>query len=317
MPESDIMASRDPSSFIKAAEIWLPDGDVLKSGGGNYGALDAFAKTSAQTVFAHGEGLPGKAWAEGRPVVLKEFDGSYFLRAQAATEAGLTCAVAIPVFSETTLKAVAVVFCGDADEQLGAIELWAEAGDRLRLDAGYYGAAQAFEEVSQTVAFAPGQGLPGGVWSAEMPVLMRAIGSHHGFVRGQSASEAGLKTGLGIPVPSPDDRTWIVTLLSGSQTPLARRFEIWDARPERVGPRRAAMLIDGICEREGPLWPKQNPPVDIVTVGAWQGPVGQVLGSGLPPIVGNGTGLPAGYRSMVALPVYRGEDLAFITAWYL
>lgn len=317
MPEGDTLTSTDASPFIKAAEIWLPDGDVLKSGGGNYGALDAFAETSSQTVFAHGEGLPGKAWAEGRPVLLKHFDGSYFLRKEAAAEAGLTCAVAIPVFAESTLKAVVVVFCGDADERVGAIELWARAGDRLRLDAGYYGATQAFEEASQTVTFAPGEGLPGGVWSADMPVLMRAIGSHHGFVRGQSASDAGLKTGLGIPVPSPVERTWIVTLLSGSQTPLARRFEIWDARPERVGPRRGAMRIDGICEREGPLWPKQNPPVEIATVTAWQGPIGQVLGTGLPHIVGNGTGLPAGYRSMVAVPAYRGEDLAFITAWYL
>ena len=317
MPESDTVTSEHASCFIRAAELWLPEGDRLTSGGGDYGALDAFAETSAQTVFAHGDGLPGKAWAEGRPVVLKAFDGSYFLRKQAAAEAGLTCAVAIPVFCEATLKAVLVVFCGDADEQVGAIELWAEAGNRLHWDAGYYGAAQDFEDASKSVTFGPGEGLPGGVWSADMPVLMRTIGSHHGFVRGQSASAAGLKTGLGIPVPSPDDRAWIVTLLSGSQTPLARRFEIWDARPERVGPRRAAMRIDGICEREGPLWPQQNPPVDIVTVGAWQGPVGQVLGSGLPHIVGNGTGLPAGYRSMVALPVYRGEDLAFITAWYL
>ena len=317
MPLGDIVTSEVAYAFIKAAEIWLPDGDVLKSGGGDYRALDAFAETSAQTVFAHGEGLPGKAWAEGRPVVLKQFDGSYFLRKQAAAEAGLTCAVAIPVFCEATLKAVVVVFCGDADVQLGAIELWAEAGDRLRLDAGYYGAAKALEEASKDIAFAHGEGLPGGVWSADMPILMRQIGSRHGFVRGASATAAGLTHGLGIPVPTPDGCTRVVTLLSGSQTPLARRFEIWDARPERVGPRRAAMRLDGICVREGPLWPKQNPPVDIVTVGAWQGPVGQVLGSGLPHIVGNGTGLPAGYRSMVALPIYRGEDLAFITAWYL
>ena len=154
------------ASFIRASEVWLPQGETLVFGGGDYGSLEAFADVSAQAQFAHGEGLPGTAWAEGRPIVLD-------------------------------------------------------------------------------------------------------------------------------------------------------RFEIWDTRPERVGPRRAAMRIDGICERDGPLWPRQNPPVDIVTIGEWQGPVGQVLGHGLPHIVGNGTGLPAGYGSMIALPVYRGEDLAFITAWYL
>ena len=42
--------------------------------------LAAFEEASRQTRFAKGEGLPGKAWAEARPVVLKAFDGSYFKR---------------------------------------------------------------------------------------------------------------------------------------------------------------------------------------------------------------------------------------------
>ena len=304
-------------SFIMASEIWLPEGDALVFGGGDYGVLDAFADLSARSRFAHGEGLPGKAWAQARPIILDRFDGSYFQRQEAAAEAGLTCAIALPVFAAEVLKAVLVVLCGHDAGQVGAIEVWQDRDDRLHLDAGYYGTAEDFGAASQQVTFAHGEGLPGGVWSADMPVLMRQIASRHGFVRGESAKAAGLTHGLGIPMRGPDGRMRVVTLLSGSDTPLARRFEVWDARPERVGPRRAAERIDGICEHEGPLWPRQNPPVDIATITAWQGPVGQVLGSGLPHIVGNGTGLPAGYRSMVALPVYRGEDLAFITAWYL
>ena len=312
------MSQPDPAtSFIKASEIWLPESETLVFGGGDYGPLAAFADVSSQSQFGRGEGLPGKAWAEGRPIVLEQFDGSYFQRTEAAQEAGLTCAIAIPVFAEDALKAVLVVLCGDNADHVGAIEVWEDGHDRLHLDAGYYGAAKDFGAASQDVVFAHGEGLPGGVWSAHMPVLMRQIGSRHGFVRGESAKAAGLTHGLGIPVQAPDGSTRVVTLLTGADAPLARRFEIWDARPERVGPRRAAVRIDGICDREGPLWPKQNPPVDIATTTAWQGPVGQVLGSGLPHIVGNGTGLPASYRSMVALPVYRGEDLAFITAWYL
>lgn len=304
-------------SFIRAAEIWLPQNEILKPGGGDYGAFLPFAETSAQTSFSRGEGLPGKAWAEGRPVVLKDFDGSYFLRQEAAREAGLTCAVAIPVFAATVLKAVLVIFCGEDSEHIGAIEVWEDRDERLCLDAGYYGSAASFEEASKDVSFGHGEGLPGGVWAANMPVLMREIGSSYGFVRARVASEAGLQTGLGIPVPCLDGKTRVVTFLSAPNTPLAHRFEIWDVRTERVGPKRAAMRIDGTCEREGPLWPKENPPVDIVTVGAWQGPIGQVLGSGLPHVVSDGAGLPAGYRKMVALPFYHGEELAYITAWYL
>lgn len=290
---------------------------MLKPGGGDYGSAEGFADVSARTAFAKGEGLPGKAWAEGRPLVLSRLDDSHFIRHEAARAEGLTCAVALPIFAEQVLKAVLVVFCGNDDGHIGAIEVWEERDSFLRLDAGYYGSAKSFEQASQDVAFAHGQGLPGGVWSANMPVLMREIGSSSGFLRSKSAVETGLRSGLGIPLPSPDGRVRVATLLSGTDTPLARRFEIWDTREEQVGPHRHAIRIDGICEREGPLWPKQNPPVDVVSVGAWQGPVGQVLGTGLPQIVSDGVGLPAGYRRMVALPVYRGGDLAFITAWYL
>ena len=283
----------------------------------DYGEMVPFAESSEQTKFALGEGLPGKVWAEGRPIVLKDLDNSYFLRKEAAREAGLTCAVAIPVLAGSVVKAVLVVLCGDDRDHVGAIEVWQDKEQRLHLDSGYYGTASSFEAASKDVTFGHGEGLPGGVWAANMPVLMRDIGANHGFIRAQSAQEVGLQTGLGLPVPCLDDTTHVVTLLSAANTPLAHRFEIWDARPERVGSKQVAVRIDGICEREGPLWPKDNPPTDMVTVSAWQGPIGQVLGSGLPHVSSDGTGLPAGYRKMVALPIYHDDNLAFITAWYL
>ncbi|QQN74281.1 GAF domain-containing protein [Croceicoccus sp. YJ47] len=285
--------------------------------GADHGSAHGFAEVTARTVFAKAQGLPGNAWEQGSPIVLTDLNEANFVRHDAAREAGMTCAIALPIFAGKGLKAVLVIFCGEAETEVGAIEVWGERGDRLRLQAGYYASATDFEKVSQDVAFARGHGLPGGVWSTDMPVLMREIGASHGFVRSKVAKEVGLDTGLGIPMAGPGGELSVITLLSGGNTPLAQRFEIWDAREERVGPHRRAVRVDGICEREGPLWPKQNPPVDIATTNAWQGPVGQVLGTGVPHIVNDGVGLPAGYRSMVALPVYRAETLAFITAWYL
>ncbi|CAN0587201.1 unnamed protein product, partial [Ectocarpus sp. 12 AP-2014] len=49
---------------------------------------------------------------------------------------------------------------------------------------------------------------------------------------------------------------------------------------------------------------------------AWQGPIGQVLGSGLPVVEKNAPGLPAGYSNIVGLPIYRGNSIAHIVAWY-
>lgn len=313
----DDLIEPETMTFIQVSEVWVPDGDRLVLDTGDYGSRHAFAATSRHQSFARGEGLPGKAWAEGRPVVLKGFDGSYFKRTEAAAEAGLTSAVAVPVFAGDVLKAVLVILCGGDRKHMGAIEVWHEKHGVLMLDDGYYGSAKEFEWVSQHTHFGRGQGLPGGVWSSSTPILMRDVGNGYAFVRAASAGNAGLKTGLGLPIPTPGDKTYVLTLLSSLGTPIARRFEIWDARSARVGATKKAVLIDGICEREGPLWSRQNPPVDPPSVGAWQGPIGQVLGSGLPVVKMEATGLPAGYGRMVALPLYHDSELAHVVAWYL
>ncbi|WP_138470226.1 GAF domain-containing protein [Poseidonocella sp. HB161398] len=313
---SDVMTTAT-ETFIQVSEIWVPEGGMLVHKGGSYGDLGAFEAASRSERFGKGEGLPGKAWAEGRPVVLKEFDGSYFKRTEAAKEAGLTAAVAIPVFAGPEIKAVLVVLCGDDDARTGAIEVWAEEKDVLMLEDGYFGAAKHFEWVSQHTHFPRGQGLPGGVWAAKTPILMRDLGSGYAFIRSESAGRAGLTTGLGLPVDSPDGIARVLTLLSARGTPIARRFEIWRVSASRGGEGPEAVLIDGICEREGPLAPKQNPPVDAATAAAWRGPVGQVLGTGMPLVQPGPAGLPAGYRLMVALPVYLEAELAFVVAWYL
>ena len=312
----DTALDTSAKTFIEVTEVWVPDGDRLKLAEGNYGGLEEFAAASRHESFAKGEGLPGKAWAEERPVVLKGFDGSYFKRTEAAKEAGLTSAVAVPVFAGAELKAVLVVLCGDDDERTGAIEVWHEQDGLLMLDDGYYGAAKHFEWVSQHTHFPRGQGLPGAVWSSETPILMRDLGSGYRFIRADSAAKAGLTTGLGLPIPVPGGTTFVLTLLSAKGTPIARRFEIWDARAARNGSVNEARLIDGICAREGALWDPDNAGNERV-VKAWQGAIGRVLGTGVPLVEGGKPGLANGYDSMVALPIHLDGELSHVVAWYL
>lgn len=303
-------------TFIQVSEVWVPEGDTLVHAGGDYGTLAAFEDASRRVSFAKGEGLPGKAWAEARPVVLKGFDGSYFQRIEAAAEAGLTSAVAIPVFDGKVLKAVLVVLCGDDDQRTGAIEVWHENDGLLMLDDGYYGAAKHFEWVSQHTHFPRGQGLPGGVWSSHTPMLMRDLGSGYRFIRADSAAKAGLTTGLGLPIPVPGDKSFVLTLLSAQGTPIARRFEIWDARAARNGSANEARLVDGICARDGALWDPENAGNERKAV-AWQGAIGRVLGTGVPVIEAGKPGITAGYASMVALPIHQHGELSHVVAWYL
>ena len=298
-------------TFIAVSEVWIPEGGKLVLENGNYGYLAGFEEASRQTSFAKGEGLPGKAWAEEKPIVLKQLDGSYFVRSEAAKEAGLTSAVAIPIFCASELRAVLVVLCTDDDERMGAIEVWIENNGMMMLDDGYYGAAKHFEWVSQHTHFPRGQGLPGGVWSSKTPMLMRDLGSGYRFIRADSAGKAGLTTGLGLPVPTPRQGDIVLTLLSARGTPIARRFEIWDARHAKVGAETSAVLIDGICERDGALWSDDNPRKVL----NWQGLIGRVLGTGLPVLESSGVET-AGFDSVGALPLYQGGELSHVVAWY-
>lgn len=284
-------------TFVEVAEVWVPHGDTLVWAGGDYGDLSAFKAASGKETFAKGEGLPGKSWAEARPVILKQFEGSYFKRTEAAHAAGLTAAVAVPVFAGDALNAVLVILCGADEDRIGAIEIWAEANGVLKLDDGYFGGARHFEWVSRHTQFPKGQGMPGGVWASGAPQIMRDLGSGYKFIRADSAGQAGITTGIGMPIPTPGGGTHILTLLSARGTPIARRFEIWSAN---------GALLDGVCNVEG----------DLTAGLAPSAPVAQALATARP-VAQRGSGdLPGKNASVVALPIHSGGPLSHVIAWY-
>ncbi len=307
---SPVLETTKPG-FILASEVWIPgpSGDVLLRSDGFYGPLRPFDAASADHGFVSGEGLPGRAWKEGRPILLTDLSDPAFLRAGLASQAGLAAAAAIPVFSGSTLKGVLVLFLGA--EAVGAIEIWRGEGTLMTLDAGFYGTASAFREVSEATTFERGQGLPGGVWGANAPILMRDLATSAGFLRAAAAKEAGLAAGLGLPVASPSGTPYALALLSGRATPIARRFELWDARPGKGGRPATATLVDGLCDIEGPLWQVER------EIAAWQGPVGRALANGCPVTEANAPG-PRGarYAGMVALPLHMHGEVARVVAWY-
>ena len=194
----DTLAYAASGTFVKVAEIWVPADDRLVHAGGDYGNAPAFAEASLAESFAEGEGLPGRAWQQRRPVVLDGFDGSYFKRTEAASEAGLTSAVAIPLFARDTLKAVLVVLCGDDADLRGAIEVWQATDERLTLTDSDYGNAREFEAASREISFGLGQGLPGTVLAADTPILMRDIARPGTFLRSGDAAAIGWITSGGF-----------------------------------------------------------------------------------------------------------------------
>lgn len=222
-------------TFIRAAEIWIPDADgyLLEFGSGLYDHAPAFGALSRSMCFGRGEGLPGRVWDEGSPVILHDLQGGFFQRAAAARSAELACAVAFPVFFGELMKAVVVLFCGDVGGQSGAIEIWRNepgAGDALTLVDGVYGARDAaFETASRHLSLGRGAGLPGMAWERRASVFLDGLSGSSDFKRGEAASTTELKRGFALPCPTPGNDSGVLAFLSSPSTPIANRLESWVA----------------------------------------------------------------------------------------
>lgn len=304
--------------FIRVTEVWVPgdEPDTLTLKDGLYGTLSDFERVARASRFRFDEGLPGKAWAAGKPIVLKDLVGSYFKRGAAAEAAGLTCAVAIPVFRGETLTAVLVMFCGGDRDHIGAIEVWhTPVGSfEMGLADGYYGTAEVFEWTARHVSFAKGSGLPGQTWQTEAPVVFADLRAPR-FLRWEKAQAVGISRGIGVPVHTPEPGTFVMTLLSALATPIARRFEVWTADDDGT-----LRLTDGFCEMAGLLGAAP------LTLQRNEGTIGAAASAGVPAVSGDLSTEPdpiaaaakvAGLTTLVALPVHRDARMAAVAVWYL
>lgn len=271
-------------TFIKVTEIWIPNKErtQLEFGSGLYGGLSDFKAASEQQLFAYDEGLPGKAWAAGHPIVLAKFEHSYFKRTAAAQKAGLTCGIAIPVFSGDFLMAVVVFLCGDDEEHAGAIEVWHNnplSKNSLCVMDGYYGTLQHFESISRKISAPKGQGLAGLAWETSLPVLVDDISKAGTFIRAADAQQAGISMGIGIPVSDHPDQSYIMTFLSAKATPIAKRIQIWT--PDPLG--KQLVCQQGYSKHSNDL----AKIFETLTVNKGEGALGRVWLTGMPVITGD------------------------------
>ena len=297
------------NSFIRAFEYWVPSADhsMLEFGGGLYGEATRFGSISREMCFGRGEGLPGQAWEAGHPIVLKQFEGSYFRRIAAARAEGITCGIALPIFGRAALHAVMVIFCGDDALHAGAIELWrndpGESRDMTLVD-GYYGnTGDTFEFISRSVAFRKGTGLPGMAWEAQAPVFLEDLGRGSGFLRADSAVKVGINRGFAMPCSTSGTDHYVMSFLSALATPLARRVEIW--QPDAGGERLTR--TSGFSETQGTLGSSAE------TRMHGQGPVGIAFATGIPALAElSGEGADVG--PLAAIPVMLQGRLGAVLA---
>jgi hypothetical protein len=304
------------NTFIRVAEVWVPceDGSLLELASGLFDAAPAFGAISRQLCFGRAEGLPGHAWEEGRPLLLRELAGSYFRRAEAARAAGLTCAVALPIFAAGRLTSVVVLLCSASESPVGAIELWHNdprvTGDLTLAEACYGATAPALEALSRDTFLPRGSGLPGLAWQREAAVFIDNVGESHRFLRSQAAAEAGIVRGLAIPCSTLRHETWVLSLLSSGAAPIARRVESWIPDASGLHLQRAF----GYCEVSGNGLPVGEvsacAPAALGAIGrAWASATAQTAQGD--EAVGAAQAVDwqaAGLRSVLAIPVVADGD---------
>jgi hypothetical protein len=310
------MHPKTMKTFIKVIEIWIPDKErtQLEFGSGLYGGLIDFKAASEQQQFAYNEGLPGKAWAAGHPIVLTKFEHSCFKRTAAANKAGLTCGIAIPVFSGDFLMAVVVFLCGDDEEHAGAIEVWCNNSlpdNTLNVMDGYYGTLQHFEAISRKISMPKGEGLAGLAWETGIPVLIDDISKADTLIRARDAQLAGISMGIGIPVSGNPGKSYFMTFLSAKATPIAKRIQIWI--PDQQG--EQLICQQGYSKNSNDL----AKIFETITVNKGAGALGRVWLTGMPVITGN---LEPDYNpeldnlsSMLAIPVIESGRLKAIVSF--
>lgn len=293
-----------PKTFIRVIEYWVPseESGVLEFGGGLFGTATRFEAASRNLCFGRGEGLPGQAWEAGHPIVLKEFEGSYFRRSVLAKAEGLTCGIALPIFKGQQLSAVVVIFCGDDAEHAGAIELWAndpEESKDMDLVDGYYGTTgDTFEFISRTTSFRRGNGLPGMAWDKQTPVFLPDLGKASGFLRTDGAIKVGINRGFATPCSTIDGTNYVMAFLSALATPIARRVEIWE--PDVTGTQLVRSF--GFSETEGMLGESE--------IVAASEDASNALGRAF------ATGVPAVAAPMIAIPVAPEGNITAVMALY-
>lgn len=313
-------------TFIRIAEVWAPskDGRSLTLASGLFPGVAAFEAITRQMTFAKGEGLPGRAWEEGHPLMLRQLVGSYFKRAAAARAVDLTCAVAIPVFQHNELRCVVVLLMGGAPSSVGSVELWRHdsrlTSDMTLVD-GYFGSGPQSGEL-EALSFdgwlPRGAGAPGLAWQQDAAVYMPDIANAKHFLRKEAAQALGIERALAVPCSVRGANAWVLTLLSAASTPIALRTEVWQSSGET---REALFRSAGHCETLATLpvtRQKMHQLRELGAIGeAWRTCMAQAS-QRLPslqetgPHAFKGTGITA----MLALPVMAGDEVSEVIALY-
>jgi len=128
----------DDANHAGAIELWANEparSKDMRLVDGYYGGTgDTFAFVSRNTSFRQGNGLPGMAWEQGKPVFLENLGkGSGFLRADDAVKVGINRGFAIPCATLDGSNQVLAFLSALATPIARRVEIWESDGSGRQL----------------------------------------------------------------------------------------------------------------------------------------------------------------------------------------
>lgn len=221
-----------PRPFVRGVEVWEPNSEHsrLLLTQSEYRDADAMAEISKDLSFAMDEGLPGEVWKSRMPVFYRRLTSGPFRRSNAATAAGLTTGVGIPIFCGAELIAIVLLLLDGGESLKTAIEHWrmTPGSNRYELYGGVYSNCEKLRRLSEHVYFPVGEGLPGVIAERRMPYLGTRFTDDSNAIRGVAITSEQLHSGLGLPLTDSGQQTDDVILFFNSDTtPLFRLLQVW------------------------------------------------------------------------------------------
>ena len=109
-----------------------------------------------------------------------------------------------------------------------ATEIWLPSpdGSNIELSGGLYGTLDYFAAISRGMRFAYGEGLPGQVWRAGHPIVLKDLRASY-FRRGDAAMTEGLSCAVAMPCFASGQLSAVLILFCGDDRYSVGALELW------------------------------------------------------------------------------------------
>ena len=166
------------------------------------------------------------------------------------------------------------------------IEIWTPTADRkwLTLADGIFGDYGVFRVHSEMCSFGYDKGLPGKAWSQARPIIITDL-EHSYFQRKQEAAQAGLTSGIAVPIFAGEYLLAVIVFLCGDDEHQASAIELWGKNEED----KLALIEGYFASLDNFAWQSRR-----ITFSKELGVPGRVWKSHMPEIIAD-AGNPANF----------------------